>query len=109
MSSYGRVAPPSHNYELFSIIKLVGINNQIIPGGENENGRGLERQRSGRNAIQREREEEGKRVVIQHVAAGGYVDHSFVAMALSNGIFLFSFFFLFHFFHYNINNQIIIK
>lgn len=28
---------------------------------------------------------EEQKVTIQHVAAGGYVDHSFVAMALSNG------------------------
>lgn len=83
MSSYGRVAPPHHNYELFSIVRLVGIHTQH--GTENEQaGRVLEKQRShGRNSISND---DGKRVVIQHVAAGGYVDHSFVAMALSNGM-----------------------
>lgn len=28
MSSYVRAAPPHHNYELFSIVRLVGISNQ---------------------------------------------------------------------------------
>ena len=80
MSSYGRAAPPHHNYELFSIVRLVGISNQL------GNGDIEPRPRGGRGSISKGAGvAEEQRVTIQHVAAGGYVDHSFVAMALSNG------------------------
>lgn len=84
MSSYGRAAPPHHNYELFSIVRLVGISNQL---GAGDNDSKQDKQRGGRNSVSKGTGAiEDQRVTIQQVAAGGYVDHSFVAMALSNGI-----------------------
>jgi hypothetical protein len=70
-----------HNYELFSLVKLFSINTNVPEEP-------LKKERYGPRTVPvvHEERDKDKKVVIQQVAVGGYVDHTFIAMALSNGM-----------------------